>query len=527
MKKIIKTLVILVIIVGLSVGGLFAFYNYKQSKSKAKVVSVETIGTTEMWADNISSYGQVTSEKSQMGYLPKKSEVLSVNVKEGDHVEAGQVIISVKKDRQDINNKRLEIEKANQELRVEQIKLDRLIKQEPVPEYIYSQDVYDSISYLQTIKYIVASEDTFSFKGTDYSKDELVAEEQLDTNGESLEMVAFKKAKNADGTDKVDSEGKQVYDKITLDEKDAKVIKDTSESVLSRQKIEGTTEYLRSTSYYDAETHKMVGEISYNKNGTVASEKKKPTGMTAKELNEAIAEQQNVLKMKDLELRKLNYEYETIANSSDEGEVYAKVSGKVSKLQSIDNYNTSQPFFIITATDDYFVTGAIGEYNLKDLKIGDTVDISSWEDGSSASAVVEAISDTPIKEENGYYSSDGNINASNYEFRASIDKNSGIGIGTNVNININSAAKGQAGIYIPKYMVKKDATGSYVMKMGKKGLLKKQYVEVGKSFWGEMLQIKEGVSEKDYLAFPYGKACKEGMKCEKVDTLDDGYGGLG
>ena len=65
------------------------------------------------------------------------------------------------------------------------------------------------------------------------------------------------------------------------------------------------------------------------------------------------------------------------------------------------------------------------------------------------------------------------------------------------------------------------------MKMNKKGLLKKKYVTVGKTVYGSMIQIKKGVSAEDYLAFPYGTGSKEGIKCEKVDSLDYEEGGLG
>ena len=64
----------------------------------AALVDLEQTTFAKGGVELIDSYGEVTADKSQMGYLPQGAEVLSVNVKEGDHVEEGDVIISVKKE---------------------------------------------------------------------------------------------------------------------------------------------------------------------------------------------------------------------------------------------------------------------------------------------------------------------------------------------------------------------------------------------------------------------------------------------
>ena len=77
---------------------------------------------------------------------------------------------------------------------------------------------------------------------------------------------------------------------------------------------------------------------------------------------------------------------------------------------------------------------------------------------------------------------------------------------------------------------KKTGSGNYVMKRNKKGVLEKVYVEIGKTVWGNMTQVKSGITIDDMLAFPYGNGDKEGVKCEKSDSFEDygSYeGGLG
>ncbi|MDC7278140.1 biotin/lipoyl-binding protein [Butyrivibrio fibrisolvens] len=498
MKKIIKVVLILVVLAAVVTGGLYLGYTYKQGKKIAKVAPLSNLGTDEYWGDSIESFGQVTADKSQMGYLPSKSEVLSVNVKEGDHVEEGDVILTVKKDSQDINNKKLQISKAMHTLSVEQLKLNRLMKTEPVPTYIYQQDVYADYHYVEAVEY--------------YDSSVLIGEELFDYHGNTVGFT---------GVDTDDTTGETI--KYPVESESA--IQAIKNRATEKKDRNGVYSYLRSNTYFDYETGKVVGETSYSIDGDVIDEKKKPEGMNAQELNEAILDAQDSVKKQDLEIRKLQYELETMENTTDTGDVVAKVSGTVSKVQDLNNYNTTQPFFIVTATDEYYISGSIGEFYLDQLHIGDIVSISCWDNGATADGKVTSISDTPAKDGGNFWTS-GNSNSSNYEFKASFDKNSGIDIGSAVDISITPSGQEEKGIYIPAYLIRKDAGGSYVMRMNDSNKLEKAYIKVGKTVWGSQTQVKSGITMDDYLAFPYGDGAIEGIKCEQVEYLDE-YGGLG
>ena len=45
---------------------------------------------------------------------------------------------------------------------------------------------------------------------------------------------------------------------------------------------------------------------------------------------------------------------------------------------------------------------------------------------------------------------------------------------------------------------------------GADGKLKKQQVKTGLTLYGEYIEITEGITQKDWLAFPYTKGLKEG-----------------
>ena len=62
---------------------------------------------------------------------------------------------------------------------------------------------------------------------------------------------------------------------------------------------------------------------------------------------------------------------------------------------------------------------------------------------------------------------------------------------------------------------------NYVYLQGEDGLLKKQYVKVGKSLWGYYLEITSGVTLQDKIAFPYGKNVSEGAPTNEVENLEE------
>ena len=45
----------------------------------------------------------------------------------------------------------------------------------------------------------------------------------------------------------------------------------------------------------------------------------------------------------------------------------------------------------------------------------------------------------------------------------------------------------------------------------------KQKVKTGKSLWGSYIEIKSGITESDYIAFPYGVS--EGEKVKESDDI--------
>ena len=81
----------------------------------------------------------------------------------------------------------------------------------------------------------------------------------------------------------------------------------------------------------------------------------------------------------------------------------------------------------------------------------------------------------------------------------------------------------EQGIYLEKPFLREEGGSSYVLVRGEDGLLEKRYVKTGKSLWGSYVEVLEGLSEEDYLAFPYGKNVKPGLPTRESD-LSELYG---
>ena len=59
---------------------------------------------------------------------------------------------------------------------------------------------------------------------------------------------------------------------------------------------------------------------------------------------------------------------------------------------------------------------------------------------------------------------------------------------------------------------------SYVYVMGEDGLLEKRFVVTGRNLWGSWLEILSGLTEEDYIAFPYGRQTVDGAKVRLAET---------
>lgn len=237
------------------------------------------------------------------------------------------------------------------------------------------------------------------------------------------------------------------------------------------------------------------------------------SGYTEIELAKAIRDKKQELKTLDLDLRKAKLSLSENKALLNDGIVRAKRSGIVRNIKDLSNPIQDGSAFLEVATGQgTYIKGSISELMLNQVKIGDTISAYCWTSGETFDAKIQSIDTVPSSNSN--YNGSGNPNVSYYGFEAYAKDASKIQAGEYLELTFNLSSDTTSSIWLSKAYVKQEGNKYYVLK-DVHGKLKKQYVTVGKIVWGDTMEIKDGLSDTDYIAFAYSKNAKEGVKTQK------------
>ena len=237
------------------------------------------------------------------------------------------------------------------------------------------------------------------------------------------------------------------------------------------------------------------------------------SGYTEIELAKAIRDKKQELKTLDLDLRKAKLSLSENKALLNDGIVRAKRSGIVRNIKDLSNPIQDGSAFLEVATGQgTYIKGSISELMLNQIKVGDTISAYCWTNGETFDAKIQSIDTVPSSNSN--YNGSGNPNVSYYGFEAYAKDASKIQAGEYLELTFNLSSDTTSSIWLSKAYVKQEGNKYYVLK-DVHGKLKKQYVTVGKIVWGDTMEIKDGLSDTDYIAFAYSKNAKEGVKTQK------------
>ncbi len=243
-----------------------------------------------------------------------------------------------------------------------------------------------------------------------------------------------------------------------------------------------------------------------------------PAGPTQEEINKQIKEKEDNIKSLNLEKRNCELELKKLEQKVNGGVVNSTIDGTVKTVNDAEKAKLEgSPLIYVLGEDGIYVTGSVAETALDKVQKGTVITVTSWESGEVRQAEITGIGATPV--EGGYFS--GNPNMSYYPFTAVISEETNFKNGESVSISaegVTSSGEIMEDIYLMQAFVREDQQGFYVFMKDENGLLKKQYVEIGRITDGAM-EIKSGLSMEDEIAFPYGKDVKEGAKTVSVETL--------
>lgn len=239
-----------------------------------------------------------------------------------------------------------------------------------------------------------------------------------------------------------------------------------------------------------------------------------PPGYTEIELAKAIRDKKQELKTLDLDLRKAQLSLSENKALLNDGVIRAKRNGVVRNVKKAsDSLQDGNTFLEVAGGQGAYIKGNISELMLDQVKVGDTISAYCWTNGETFDAKIQSIDTVPSSSSK--YNGSGNPNVSYYGFEAYAKEASKIQASEYLELTFNSNTDTTSSIWLSKAYVKQEGNKYYVLK-DNHGRLKKQYVTVGKIVWGDTMEIKDGLSDTDYIAFAYSKNAKEGVKTKNM-----------
>lgn len=245
-------------------------------------------------------------------------------------------------------------------------------------------------------------------------------------------------------------------------------------------------------------------------------------GPSYAEIQAQKAELQQKIKELDLDIRMAEVELKRMKQELSDGIVYAEMDGTISSvLDSETARQTAEPLVKLSGGGGYYLEGSISELELDKVFIGQKVTVHSWESGETYDGTVQSISDTPT--ENGGYYGSGNMNVSYYPFIVAIDGTANFREYESVDIQLDIEQEISDAFYLEQPFIRQENGQNYVFISDENGILRKKNISTGITLWGSTVQILDGLSLDDCIAFPYGKNAMDGAKTQ-LSTLDELYG---
>ena len=173
----------------------------------------------------------------------------------------------------------------------------------------------------------------------------------------------------------------------------------------------------------------------------------------------------------------------------------------------------------MAGSDGLFVRSGIKESKLGTLKEGDVVTVTSWQTGGQYEAEIRSIS--PYPDSTGMFDESGT--ETYFPFTANIlDREAVLQNGEWVGVSYKtsgSSAESGGTMSVMKAFVREEGSKKYVFVRGENNRLRKQYIVTG-TLSDEGYEVLDGLSESDWIAFPYGKNVKEGAKTREASIRE-------
>ncbi|MBR6918521.1 MAG: efflux RND transporter periplasmic adaptor subunit [Clostridia bacterium] len=507
MSKVLKRTVIICVSVLLALcvvfGVLILVKNLR--KKPVKVYAVGELGGYGFYGGMNEAYGEVKLDKMQKVVLSETQTVKEILVKEGDVVKVGDPVLTY-----DSSLGELDVKKAG--INVQRLQLELADKEAELQSYntaLISENIEADIERLEAE--LEAEENRISGIKPEYPPlpigdgteddplyieydgdfdiyeltDEIAPEEERYIvfvsveGGEYFDYRGLRFSADESGSVKIG-----FFDAAPLDG-EFPDIDDRRDEITA--KIEKLYELL-SNSYSTSELIRLKAEAS--------------------------------ISIKDLEIRikVAELDYQKKLDEIGDGTVYSKVDGTVVKVNSEgDEYSS---LVDISGGGGYYITCPVSEFDLEDINIGDTVSVTSWYSDTVCEGEIVSLDTNNVCNNDNYY--DGNSNISWYPVKVFVSAENTLEENDYVSVSFQTGSYNDE-LMLQNMFIRFEDGKPYVYAMSKTGMLERRFIVTGVDMYGEYTEIKDGLDESDYIAFPYGADVTEGAETVKTD-VDDLYG---
>lgn len=561
----------------LLLGGGIWFAAGKLKKPEIKVYSMEEL-SQQMWGETNSLEGAVSSNVSQEVRLMDKQLVSQVHVQEGQEVKAGDplltydmTLVNIDLEMEKLNKEQLKVKKkglenelknlkdekknvaaGNKSYKIEFLSNAEEIKpeeekpeqqpeekpEEPKPEEpetpqeqarpsgVYKR-LYRDITIDKTEfpndDAIIENAIPYSGKGTKDDPYVYVCQKGVLIQGEFLNQLAG-----------FDASGKRVRDPYycKLEVRSDNSFDGTLQAamILDGSAIESAVEasaWFR-TRLGKNEWEEMLPEENVPQGevlpelpdgtGNEIPEEEIVGGYSKEELEKAIKEKEKEIKTTELDIKEADLKIKKVEQELQSETVTSTVDGVVKKVgDPAKGEIDGEPFIIVESSGGVYIKGVVSEALLEKVQPGQLVTGMAYESGTFFEAEVKEVSPYPAS---GYQSYDGR-ELTYYPFTAYIADSTGLKDNEMVSMDLPADEGGMSGLFIGKEYIRSKNGEDFVYKEGKNGKLEKQPIRTGQTFYGSIVEVKDGLTMEDHIAFPYGKKVKEGAKIKRASLAEE------
>lgn len=542
----------------LLLGGGIWFAAGKLKKSEIKVYPMEEL-SQQIWGETNSLEGVVSSNVSQEVRLMDKQLVSQVHVQEGQEVKEGDplltydmTLVNIDLEMEKLNKEQLKVKKKGLENELKNLKNDKKnmaagskpykieflsnIEEKPEERETSQEQVRPSGVYKRLYRDIAIDNTEFpnddaiienaipySGKGTKEDPYVYVCQKGVLIQGEFLNQLAG-----------FDASGNRVrepyYCKLEVRSDNsfdgtlqAAMILDGS-AIESRVESSdwfrtrlGKNEWEEMLPQEEVPPGEVIPELP-DGTGNAIPDNEIIGGYSKEELEKAIKEKEKEIKTTELDIKESDLKIKKVEQELQSETVSSTVNGVVKKVgDPAKGEVDGEPFIVVKSSEGVYIEGVVSEALLEKVKAGQIVTGMAYESGTFFEAEVKEVSPYPAS---GYQRYDGR-ELTYYPFTAYIADSTGLKDSEMVNMELPAEDGGMTGIFIGKEYIRSKEGEDFVYKEGKNGKLEKQPVRTGQTFYGSIVEIKDGLTMEDHIAFPYGKKVKEGAKVKRTSLMEE------